>query len=76
MTTEFIAGARAPRRRSDAEANRVGLQGSDFPLLLVLPAASLNAADDDAATAAGVVVRGLSVRDVDVGQARCSGCWS
>jgi hypothetical protein len=42
----------------------------------VLPAASLNAADDDAATAAGVVVRGLNVRDVDVGQARCSGCWS
>jgi len=42
----------------------------------VLPAASLDAADDDAATAAGVVVRGLSVRDVDVGHARGSRCWS
>ena len=42
----------------------------------MLPAASLDAADDDAATAADVVVRGLSVRDVDVGNARCSGCWS
>ena len=42
----------------------------------MLPAASLDAADDDAATAAGFVVRGLSVRDVDVGNACCSGCWS
>ena len=42
----------------------------------MLPAASLDAADEDAATAAGVVVHGLSVRDVDVGNARCSGCWS
>ena len=42
----------------------------------MLPAASLDAADDDAATTASVVVRGLSVRDVDVGNARCSGCWS
>ena len=42
----------------------------------MLPEASLDAADDDAATAAGVVMRGLSVRDVDVVQARCSGCWS
>ena len=60
------------RRRA---ARRCESQG-EFPLLLMLPAASLDAADDDAATAAGVVVRGLSVRDVDVGNARCSGCWS
>ena len=62
------------RRRA---ARRCESQG-EFPLLLMLmlPAASLDAADNDAATAAGVVVRGLSVRDVDVGHARGSRCWS